>query len=322
MGRPLRIEYPGALYHVTSRGNEKKKIFRDEADQVRFLKILGDYHDRYGILIHAYVLMDNHYHLILELPRGNLLKVMHGLNSAYTGYFNRRYGRSGHLFQGRYKAIVVDKENYLLQLSRYVHLNPVRAGMVKRPEQYPWSSYRGYIGNTEENGWVESAWVLSQFGGNLIKAKHQYRKYTEEGTTSREESPLNDVFGQVVLGQETFREDLKKKLKKLTLGSEILDRKRLIKRPSVEEIIKATARCFHTKEETIGNLGGRGNPGRRAALYLLHRYSGLSNEEIGKRFGGIHPSAVSKAARRFKEEMKKDNNLLKCVEELESIVKA
>jgi REP element-mobilizing transposase RayT len=124
MGRPLRIEYPGALYHITSRGNERKNIFVDDADRFRFFEILKDYHDRYSILIHSFVLMDNHYHLILETPEGNLLKVMHGINGSYTGYFNRKYERSGHLFQGRYKGILIDKDVYLLQLSRYVHMNP------------------------------------------------------------------------------------------------------------------------------------------------------------------------------------------------------
>jgi len=151
MGRPIRIEYPGALYHITSRGNEKKKIFLEDADRIKFLKILEDYHDRYGILIHGYILMDNHYHLILETPRGNLLKVMHGINSNYTGYFNRKYGRSGHLFQGRYKGIFVERDSYLLSLSRYVHLNSVRSGLVERPEDYRWSSYRGYIGREKES---------------------------------------------------------------------------------------------------------------------------------------------------------------------------
>ena len=118
MGRPLRIEYPGALYHITSRGNEKRDIFLDNNDRIKFLDILEDYHERYGILIHSYVLMDNHYHLILETPKGNLLKVMHGINGGYTGYFNRRHGRVGHLFQGRYKGILVDKATYLIELRK------------------------------------------------------------------------------------------------------------------------------------------------------------------------------------------------------------
>ncbi|MFQ5903814.1 MAG: transposase [Candidatus Binatia bacterium] len=150
MGRPLRIEYPGALYHITSRGIERRRIFLGNSDRVKFLEILEDYHERYGILIHSYVLMDNHYHLVLETPRGNLLKVMHGINGGYTGYFNRRYGRAGHLFQGRYKGILVDKNPYLLQLSRYVHLNPVTAEIVEGPGTYRWSSYGGYISKRKE----------------------------------------------------------------------------------------------------------------------------------------------------------------------------
>ena len=184
------------------------------------------------------------------------------------------------------------------------------------------SSYRGYIGDTKENLWVEYSWILSQFGKILKTVKHQYRKYTEEGATTRQESPLNDVYGQVVLGQETFREQLKRMLKKRAMVPDIVGRKRFIKKPLTEDIIRATSKFFHTKEETIGKLGGRGNPGRRAALYLVHRYSGLSSEEIGKHFGGIHPSAVSKAARRFKEEMEEDKSLLNHVKDLESRVKA
>jgi REP element-mobilizing transposase RayT len=150
MGRPLRIEYPGALYHVTSRGNEKRRIFLQDSDRLRFLRMLDEYHDRFGILIHGYVLMDNHYHLVIETPRGNLLKVMHGLNGGYTGYFNRAHRRVGHLFQGRYTGILVDKESYLLQLSRYLNLNPVVAKIVERPEQFKWSSYGGFIRESKQ----------------------------------------------------------------------------------------------------------------------------------------------------------------------------
>ena len=154
--------------------------------------------------MHSYVLMDNHYHLVLETPRGNLLKVMHGMNSSYTGYFNRKYGRSGHLFQGRYKGILVEKDTYLLSLSRYVHLNPVRVGIVERPQNYRWSSYPGYIGREKESEWVEYAWILSQFGKDKKRAKRQYREYAEEGLKAKENTPLRDLHGQVVLGGEEF----------------------------------------------------------------------------------------------------------------------
>jgi len=292
MGRPVRIEYVGALYHISSRGNERKKIFLDVEDRIRFLNLLREYHDRYGILIHSYVLMDNHYHLILETPMGNLLKVMHGINGGYTGYFNRKYKRVGHLFQGRYRAILVEKESYLLPLSRYVHLNPVRAGLVRRPEGYRWSSYRGYIGREREEDWVEYAWALSQFAESRKRGGWRYKAYVEEGLKGELESPLKSVYGQVVLGGGDFVQRIKGVLKGRLLSAEIIDK------------------------------GGRANTPRKVVLYLAQRYTGLSNKEIGERFGGIEASAVSKASARVKEEMALDKKLWKLVTELDSSFKA
>jgi len=141
VARPLRIEYEGAFYHVTARGNERKEIFFAGHDYAKFMDYLRETRDRYHFLLHCYVLMPNHYHLLIETPEGNISQVMHRLNASYTGYINRTRQRTGHLFQGRYKAILVDRDNYLLELSRYVHLNPVRAGMVSNPGDYPHSSY-------------------------------------------------------------------------------------------------------------------------------------------------------------------------------------
>ena len=259
MGRPIRIEYAGALYHITSRGNERKKIFLDDGDRMKFLEILKDYHDRYGILIHAYVLMDNHYHLILETPKGNLLKVMHGLNGGYTGYFNRKYGRVGHLFQGRYKGIIVEKEAYLIPLSRYVHLNPVRAGVVERPEQYRWSTYRGYIVKGKEEEWVEYSWVLSGFGHDGIRARKKYRYYTEEGLRMRVESPLKNLHGQVILGGEEFIEKVKRVVSGRGLSHEIIERKRFMEYPRIEEVAGVVARAFGIEEEVIRRKSDRAN---------------------------------------------------------------
>ena len=160
MGRPLRIEFENAVYHITSRGNERKKIYRDDGDKENFLGLLEDYKNRYNFVIHCFVLMDNHYHLVIETLRPNLIKIMHGLNSGYTGYFNKKYKRSGHLFQGRYKAIIVDKENYLLELSRYVHLNPLRAKIINKTKDYKWSSYGGYIRKKEVNNLNNYNWLL------------------------------------------------------------------------------------------------------------------------------------------------------------------
>ena len=140
MARPLRIVYRGAFYHVAARGNERRKIFLSGADYAKFLAYLGDALCKYGVVLHAYALMGNHYHLVVETPEANLSAFVHALNSAYTTYFNVKRKRWGHLFQGRYKSIVIEKDAYLVELSRYVHLNPVRAGVVQKPEDYGLSS--------------------------------------------------------------------------------------------------------------------------------------------------------------------------------------
>lgn len=322
MGRPLRIEYPDALYHITSRGNERKEIYLDEEDRLKFLTILEDYHDRYGILIHSYVLMDNHYHLILETPKGNLVQVMQGINGGYTGYFNRKYERSGHLFQGRYKGILVDKDNYLVELSRYVHLNPVRASMVKRPEEYRWSSYPVYIARGKEVIWVEYAWVLSKFGSDIKKGREKYRRYVEEGLKEGiGETPLKAVQGQVVLGGEDFVEKIKRIFKGKELSSDISERKRFMALPNPGDVIKEVAKAFGTDEEVLKEKGRKDNTARKAAMYFVQRYSGLSNEEIGKIFGEIHFSAVSKASQRLKKEMADDRKLAKRIEKINSSFK-
>jgi len=322
MGRPLRIEYAGALYHVTSRGNERRKIFRDDTDRERFLDILCDYHKRYGILIHSYVLMGNHYHLVLETPQGNLLKVMHGLNGGYTGYFNRRHNRSGHLFQGRYKGILVDKDAYLLQLSRYVHLNPVKARVIDRPEGYRWSSYPAYIGEANEEAWVEYSWVLSRFDMDKDRARGKYREFVEAGLKTKLEDPFEDLYGQVVLGGEEFIDKVKGLLKGKRMGTEIAQRRRLGESPQPATVIKAVAKAFKVTEERITAKGKRDGTARKVALYLVQRYSGLSNDEIGELFGAIHYSAVSKAAARLREEMKRNKELSERVGALDSKFKA
>ena len=164
MARPMRIEFPGAVYHVTARGNERKKIFRQDRDKEDYLEILALVLGRFGWLCHSYCLMDNHYHLIIETPRGNLSRGMMQLNGNYAQHFYRKYNRVGNLFQDRYNAILVEKETYLPELSRYVVLNPVKARIVQLPEEWPWSSYRAIIGKTRKPDFLTIDWILSQFG--------------------------------------------------------------------------------------------------------------------------------------------------------------
>ena len=321
MGRPIRIQYPGALYHVTSGGNERRDIFLDNDDRRQFLAILADYHDRFGIVVHCYALMDNHYHLVLETPLGNLVKVMHGINSSYTGYFNRRHDRAGHLFQGRYKAVVVDKDAYLLELSRYVHLNPVRAGIVKGPEEYPWSSYLGYIRKSKRVQWVEYAWILSHFGPGAKAGHKNYRQFVTEALGKDQDSPLSQLYGQLALGSEEFIEEIKALLKGEKISGEIVERKRLEDRPEPDKILAAVASAFGEPKGRLVEKKGRNNTAKKVAIYLMKRYSCLDNKEIGQVFGGLHYSAVSKSAARLEKALSKDKKLAKLVNKLVSNVK-
>lgn len=193
---------------------------------------------------------------------------------------------------------------------------------MKRPEGYKWSSYPGYIGEAKENKWVEYSWVLSKLGREEREAKKKYRGYVEEGLRAEVESPLKDLHGQIILGEDTFIEKIKKMLKGKNLSREIVERKRLKEHVPPSEIIKEVARAFGTEEKTIKERGHKDNTARKGAIYFIQRYTGLSNEEIGKLFGGIHFSAVSKAAERLKKEMASDKKLSKLINELDSSFKA
>jgi putative transposase len=163
MARPLRIEFAGALYHLTSRGDRREAIYEDDEDRQRFLDVLAEVVERYNWICHAYCLMTNHYHLVAETVEGNLSQGMRHFNGVYTQASNRRHSRTGHLFQGRFKGILVDRDVYLLELTRYVVLNPVRAQMVEAPEHWPWSSYRAMIGSAPAPPWLAVDGLLSQF---------------------------------------------------------------------------------------------------------------------------------------------------------------
>lgn len=176
MACQLRMQFPGAFYHVTSRGNEQRNVFSDNQDRERFLSYLESAVERYGAVVHVWCLMENHYHLFLETPRGNLSQIMRHLNGAYTTSFNVRHQRSGHLFQGRYKAIVVEADSYALELSRYIHLNPVRAKLTEKPEDYSWSSYRGYIGREATPPWLTTARILDYFNEPQSSRPAAYQK--------------------------------------------------------------------------------------------------------------------------------------------------
>jgi len=219
MARALRIEYEGALYHVTSRGNHQSEIFDDDEDRDIFLKILTDVVSHMGWVCYGYCLMSNHYHLIIETPHANLGKGMRQLNGVYTQTSNRRHGRVGHLFQGRYKAIIVDAEAYLLELSRYVVLNPVRAGMVKDVSEWPWSSYGAMTGEDDIPSLLSTGALLSHFSEQQAKAQELYATFVAEGVGRK--SIWSDLKQQIFLGHDEFVVSAQGKGKGLCLDSNI-----------------------------------------------------------------------------------------------------
>lgn len=211
MARKSRIEFEGGFYHVIVRGNQRQKVFWQEKDFLKYLEILKDYKDRYDFLLHAYVLMETHVHLLLETGQVPLSKILQGINQRFTMYFNWSRGTVGHLFQGRYKAILCDRDAYLLSLVKYLHRNPVRAGMVRQPEEYRWSSHRRYLG-LDKDELVDTGMVLGMFSKDLKKGRRLYREYMR-GEEKTPEEEFYQTVDQRVLGDEQFVETVRGRVK-------------------------------------------------------------------------------------------------------------
>ena len=233
MARPLRLEYEGAVYHVTSRGNAGTAIFLNDADRARFLEVLGTVVDRFGWICHAYCLMTNHYHLLIETPQPNLSRGMQHLNGVYTQWFNRQHSRAGHLVQGRFKSIVVEKESHLLELARYVVLNPVRAKMVRSARHWRWSSYRATAGQVDPPGFLTTDWLLSQFARSRGKAIRAYRDFVRQG---KGVEVWENVTAGVLMGSDAFVHSLKPLLGDVEGNREIRREERLAMRPTLKEL--------------------------------------------------------------------------------------
>lgn len=335
MARALRVEFPGAWYHVTARGNERRAIFRVEADRVRFLELLGECSSRFGVRVHGYVLMTNHYHLIVETPDGGLSRALQWLNVSYSVWFNRRHRRSGHLFQGRFKAIVVDWEEWGAQLSRYVHLNPVRLvrfglGKRERAEQragfsegatreliaarrralreFRWSSYRAYTGLEKPLPWLCVGQLRGLVGGGRARAGATYGAYVEEALRDGLiESPLERVEAQLILGGERLAE----RIRRLIGGKQRREESgvRVLQRRGFAEVIKAVTRLKGEPWEAFRDRYG--DWGRDLALWLGRTHCGLSLCELGRSAGGIDYATVSVAVTRWRERTAKDRRLTK-----------
>jgi len=321
MTRQWRIEYNQALYHVMSRGNEQRDIVRDDEDRERFLETLGHMSRRQGVEVHAYVLMNNHYHLLLRTPRGNLSRCMQWLAVTYTRYFNLRHRRSGHLFQGRFKSFLVENDEYLMQLSCYIHRNPVRAHAVERLADYRWSSYQAYAYGRNRAAWLTPSLILSLFDE---KDKHgayrrQVQQYAEEARNIWEE-----VKHGLFLGGEEFADTIRQKLLPDRQGnSEVPQKKKTAKLPDIEIQLQKAARALGLDmEKTAARWRVRPDEQeiRDLLLYTLWESGQYKNYETGK-FFGLSYSAVSKRAHYIRRHIEVEPALRKTIEKIKSLIK-
>ena len=276
MTRPLRLEFAGALFHLTARGDRQESIFLDDRDRRRFLELLGKEIQQQGWLCYAYCLMDNHYHLLIETPQANLVRGMRRLNGVYTQWFNRRRKKSGHVFQGRYKSILVDKDNYLLELCRYIVLNPVRAEMVKAPGEWGWSSYRASVGASVVPKWLAVDEVISLFSGG----RSNYRKFVMEGIGQG--TVWEGLTGQIYLGGESFLERMQDMAdgKPVRGVAKVQRQPRMAKAP---EILGRVAQEFGIAVERV--LERRHKEAYWLGVYLLRRVGNLTLAEVANRAG-------------------------------------
>jgi len=252
MARPLRLEYAGAVYHITSRGNAKQAIFRDDADRETFLGIVGSTVRQFRWVLYAYCLMGNHYHLLVETPVPNLSRGMRHVNGLYTQRFNRRHDRVGHLFQGRFGAILVERETYLLELVRYIALNPVRAGIAPAAEDWRWSSHRSVAALAAAPSWLCVEPILQRFATDPAQAPLLYRRFVAAGAGVA--GPWSELRGQVLLGSEPFAERFRALLAQRPVSREVPRTARLVARPTLKALLarsrtveSGAAQCRHPR---------------------------------------------------------------------------
>ena len=325
MARPLRIQYPGAYYHVTCRGNERKKIFLDDQDYQDFLDKISLSLDIYNVSLLAYVCMPNHFHLLVTTPEGNLSEFMRHFNISYTSKFNRRYRRVGHLYQGRYKAFLIDADNYLLEVSRYIHLNPIRIkAYAKKSIEEKWdallrhkkNSLWGYFSLGRRSDFIDYKNVLGYMGRDNRKGRQNYRQFVLWGIEQKIDNPLDIGKGHGVVGEDDFIQWIKEKYSSKEKAKREQPALRELKREkNPEELIEKFAQMIGKEKGEICKRG-RKTIERAMLMELLYRYCELTQPEIGRLVGGIDYSAVSQARKRLQIRMEREAKLRKRFDKL------
>ncbi|HEX9666213.1 MAG TPA: transposase [Thermodesulfobacteriota bacterium] len=318
MARALRLAFEGACYHITSRGNRRENIFYSDNDKKVFIEKLNETLNKYHFICYAYCLMDNHYHLFIKTPDANISEGMHYLNTSYTNWIKAEHNIVGSVLQGRYKSILVEQNNYGLKLSAYIHLNPLRAGMVKNLKQYRWSSYLDYVsdrGKIPER--LDKEFILSQFAEDTKEARKRYRSYVKENIGTKD--PLAESYRGIALGTGRYINEIVDRIKKIGRKREII-----ATRPSgtknAEEIIGLIQKRYGIRKNDIVDKK-RGNVYRKISMYLIKKHTDLRLSEIGKIYG-MDYAAVAQSCKRFSEELKKDKKIRRMIQDLENEILA
>lgn len=313
MARSLRIQYPGAYYHVTCRGNARKAIYFDDDDRRRFLHLLRESITTYQVRLFGYVLMQNHFHLLIQTLQANLSEFMQRFNICYTGWFNHRHGRCGHVYQGRYKSMLIDADNYLLEVSRYVHLNPIRRNYAQKKEyllkwqylkKYKWTSLLGYINKRAVLGYIDYDIVLNMIGG-----RSAYTAFLQDGLIEGVKNPFKQAVYQTVLGDDDFLNRIKSTyIKRGSKRDQPSFRyfKEYVIEPSL--IIDYFVKYFSVDKESL--IRRRGDGVKRGLLAeFLYRYGALTLNKIGQLMGGIDYGGVHQLRRRLHKKMENNEDI-------------
>lgn len=319
MGHPLRIEYPGAWYHVMNRGAGRRRIFYEDRDRLLFLDLLSEITRAFHIEIHAFSLMDNHYHLLVHTPEAGLGRAMRHLNGIYTYRFNRRHRTDGPLLRGRYKARLVEQEEYLLELVRYIHLNPVRAGLAKLPGNHPWTSHRFYLrGNSKETDWLEMEEILGRFGKSRQQARNELDRFVSEGVPEWFDKEWKK--SGFIVGSQGFKEWVYQNFEEWTKrDEEIPQKERKPKRiRDIKGILDQVAFTYNLRVQDLRRRGDRKrNDARSMAIYLARRLTGIPQKELASWMATASPYTIAKAQQRFRERIDRDKKLMRLTRQVE-----
>jgi REP element-mobilizing transposase RayT len=314
MARPLRIEYPGAYYHIMNRGLSRREIFLEDKGRGQFLDLLSDISRLWKIEIYAYCLMDNHYHLLVQTPKGGLSRAMRHLDGIYTQRFNRSHHRDGPLFRGRYKAILIDAEEYFLSVVRYIHQNPVMAGVVSDMDRYRWSSHRGYLYKSERPRWLNTRSVLSRFG-RLREYREFMRSEMEKGVVDFYRGP----YQRPILGDRGFVQWVRQRVGERARVEEEKPESRTVFGLGIEQIARVTAKVYGKRlEELRRSRRGEENEARSMAMYLCRSLGGHKHSEIGRVLGLEKTSSVSSACLRMKARVGAERKIARRAQRIEA----